>query len=72
MTDDTMRVTWKPSRNSEREALRRHPGPWLVYSHGTAVEVRGERCWLIWPPAKPQEVRWVPSHRIKFIPETAP
>lgn len=62
------RVTWMPSRTSERSALARHPGIWItkVADCNFPRTIRGqpEPCLWVWPVDSINEGRWVGVSRI--------
>jgi hypothetical protein len=68
------RVTWTPSRNSERSALASHPGMWVTKAADCNFPrtIRGqpEPCLWIWPVGSMNEGRWVGVSRITL--ENAP
>jgi len=56
-------ITWKPTNNREREAIRKFGHEWMV-SEGPWIKVRGPSMISIEPIGKPGEARWIFTDQI--------
>jgi len=53
-------VTWKPVKNSEREAVRKHGAEWIVRSHFIDTDHL-----MIVPKGNPQaDLRWIKPEQV--------
>jgi hypothetical protein len=66
--DTSMRVTWTPQTNSQRNALRQFPA-WELVPGTIPCSVHGNLSWLIRPVGddQTQDARWVRLDLIKEI-----
>ena len=58
-------IKWKPSKASERSALRNFPGPWSVVPGSLPMTMAGQPVVMVSPVGRPNLGRWILKTQIE-------